>query len=234
MNVHSQPGNPTPMQLAVQSQFPSPADIRSAEILASVRQAFVDKGFDGASMQDLARAAGMSVGNFYRYFASKSAIIQALILQDAAQIRRDFAAILDTPDPIATLARAIHDRIQSSACAKDAELWAEIEAASRRSPEIAEASRQLEAEVVHQILAVFASATGLTPDEAQGRFSGHASFILVMVKSASCISSAAPLDQEQVRTRIGRSIDQTLAEVSASGTRPDCPAPVSRPQPATI
>ena len=104
------------MQLAVQSQFPSHADIRSAEILASVRQAFVDKGFDGASMQDLARAAGMSVGNFYRYFASKSAIIQALILQDAAQIRNDFAAIINSVDPMATLRRAIHDRISSSAC----------------------------------------------------------------------------------------------------------------------
>ncbi len=31
---------------------------RSHEILASIRQAFAEKGFDGASMQDLARAAG--------------------------------------------------------------------------------------------------------------------------------------------------------------------------------
>ncbi len=34
-------------------------------ILAQARAAFVEKGFDGASMQDLARAAGMSAGNFY-------------------------------------------------------------------------------------------------------------------------------------------------------------------------
>ena len=30
------------------------ADARSHEILASIRQAFAEKGFDGASMQDLA------------------------------------------------------------------------------------------------------------------------------------------------------------------------------------
>ena len=65
------------MQLAVTPPTLSHADIRSTEILASVRQTFVEKGFDGASMQDLARAAGMSVGNFYRYFPSKAAIIQA-------------------------------------------------------------------------------------------------------------------------------------------------------------
>ena len=36
-----------------------PAEERSLEILASIRRAFAEKGFDGASMQDLARAAGM-------------------------------------------------------------------------------------------------------------------------------------------------------------------------------
>ena len=56
--------------------IPAPAaEERSHEILASIRQAFAEKGFDGASMQDLARAAGMSVGNFYRYFPSKAAIV---------------------------------------------------------------------------------------------------------------------------------------------------------------
>lgn len=37
-------------------------------------------------MQDLARAAGMSVGNFYRYFPSKAAIVQAMCGYDLAEI----------------------------------------------------------------------------------------------------------------------------------------------------
>ena len=45
---------------------PPGTEQRIAEIIVSVRTAFAEKGFDGASMQDLARAAGMSVGNFYR------------------------------------------------------------------------------------------------------------------------------------------------------------------------
>ena len=52
-------------------EFPL-ADQRSSAILQSVRSAFAEKGFDGASMQDLARAAGMSAANFYRYFPSKA------------------------------------------------------------------------------------------------------------------------------------------------------------------
>ncbi len=47
---------------------PTAIDRRQMDILEAVHSTFVEKGFDGASMQDLARAAGMSVGNFYRYF----------------------------------------------------------------------------------------------------------------------------------------------------------------------
>ena len=54
-------------------------DQKVAEILSRLRDTFAEKGFDGASMQDLARAAGMSVGNFYRYFPSKSDIIAQMI-----------------------------------------------------------------------------------------------------------------------------------------------------------
>lgn len=66
---------------------------RSADILNRIRSAFAEKGFDGASMQDLARAAGMSVGNFYRYFPSKDAIIAAMAAYDMAEMEADFAAV---------------------------------------------------------------------------------------------------------------------------------------------
>ncbi len=204
------------MELAELPTLPSHADIRSAGILESVRQAFLDKGFDGASMQDLARAAGMSVGNFYRYFPSKAAIIQALILHDAEMVQRDFAAILTSPEPMATLRKVIHARVSDNECANDMALWTEVEAASRRSPEIAHAAQRMETEVHGNFLAVFAAELGLTIQEAKRRFSAPASYVLVMVKAASCLSCAAPLDQTQVRAMILRSIDQTLDEVSLS------------------
>ena len=45
-------------------------DYRTESILEGAKRAFAEKGFDGASMQDIARAAGMRAGNFYRYFPS--------------------------------------------------------------------------------------------------------------------------------------------------------------------
>ena len=57
---------------------------RGSDILERIKAVFAEKGFDGASMQDLARSAGMSAGNFYRYFPSKDAIIAAMVERDLA------------------------------------------------------------------------------------------------------------------------------------------------------
>lgn len=214
------------MQLTAPPQIPLAHDLRSAEILASVRQAFVEKGFDGASMQDLARAAGMSVGNFYRYFPSKAAIIQAMIRRDAAEVKEDFVRIITSPQPMQTLRAVIADHVQNTDCEKDSTLWAEIEAASRRSPEIAEAANHMAAEVKSHLRAVFAAGTGLTEEEAERRFSGPAAFIFTMIKAASCLSGVTPLDQTEVRAMIVRSIDQTLDEVAASARPHSEPAKI--------
>ena len=40
-------------------------------LVAAAAQVFADKGFDDAQTPDIARAAGVSVGTFYRYFSDK-------------------------------------------------------------------------------------------------------------------------------------------------------------------
>jgi AcrR family transcriptional regulator len=50
-----------------------------AALLAAALSVFADKGFDDAQTPDIARAAGVSVGTFYRYFADKhQAFIEAI------------------------------------------------------------------------------------------------------------------------------------------------------------
>lgn len=201
------------MQVSIQPSGLRHADVRSAGILSSVRQAFLDKGFDGASMQDLARAAGMSVGNFYRYFPSKAAIIHALIDHDADVVQRDFAAILTSDQPMATLRHVIQIRLTAEADADDLALWTEVEAASRHSAEIAQAAQRMEMDVLGNFLSVFSADTGLSLAEVRLRYSNTASFLLVMIKAASCLSCASPIDHQAVRTMILRSINLALDEV---------------------
>ena len=200
------------MQLAAQPH----ADQRSTEILASVRQAFVAKGFDGASMQDLARAAGMSVGNFYRYFPSKAAIITGLIALDLAEIQRDFQAIIGSDQPLDSLRQVVRSRLSSHIEEDDGDLWTEIQAAARRDPAIGAAAQAMESTVIDCLVAVFAAETGLTQPKAAARFSTAAAFIMVLFKSASCLNCARDVDQSELKAMIIRTIEHTLDDVAHS------------------
>ena len=55
------------------------------QIFDGARQVFLAEGFDGASMNDIARAAGVSKGTLYVYFASKEALFEALIRYDRSR-----------------------------------------------------------------------------------------------------------------------------------------------------
>ena len=202
------------MPFAVQPQ--PQADQRSRDILASVRTAFVAKGFDGASMQDLARAAGMSVGNFYRYFPSKAAIITGLIEIDLADIEGDFQTIIGSEHPMETLRHVLRDRIRTHMEGNDGDLWTEIQAAARRSPDICAAAQTMETAVTDCLVAVFAAETGLPIIQAQARFTASAAFIMVLFKAASCLNCAQNIDQSDLRSMIIRTIDQTLDDVANS------------------
>ena len=50
---------------------------RRQEILDAARRVFVDKGYDNATMNDIAAAADVSAGSIYRYFENKRDLIAA-------------------------------------------------------------------------------------------------------------------------------------------------------------
>src|SRR3954454_752779 len=52
------------------------------QILDGARKLFLDLGFDGASMGEIARAAGVSKGTLYVYFADKSRLFEAIVEQE--------------------------------------------------------------------------------------------------------------------------------------------------------
>jgi AcrR family transcriptional regulator len=49
------------------------------QILDGARKVFMDLGFDGASMGEIARSAGVSKGTLYVYFADKSRLFEAIV-----------------------------------------------------------------------------------------------------------------------------------------------------------
>jgi AcrR family transcriptional regulator len=55
------------------------------QILAGASKVFMDLGFDGASMGEIARAAGVSKGTLYVYFADKSRLFEAIVQEEAQE-----------------------------------------------------------------------------------------------------------------------------------------------------
>lgn len=202
------------MQLALPN-----ADQRIADILGRVRVAFAEKGFDGASMQDLARAAGMSVGNFYRYFPSKAAIVEKLIANDLDEMQLEFSSAINSDRPMHTLRGLIRAHIASHNCNDDGQLWAEINAAALRKPEIGVAANHMETVIVDYLTHIFAAETGMPHAQAKLQFCTQAEFIVLLVKSTAMIRPQKGPQFEHLTTLIIRTIDQTLDDVASAGLK---------------
>lgn len=53
------------------------------QIMDGARKVFMDLGFDGASMGEISRAAAVSKGTLYVYFADKSALFEAIVEEES-------------------------------------------------------------------------------------------------------------------------------------------------------
>ncbi len=82
---------------------------RSAEeskrlILSAARSVFADKGYAQASMRDIARAAGISVGGLYIYFRNKEELYRTFMLDWISSLNnRTHEALARHTDPIAAI-----------------------------------------------------------------------------------------------------------------------------------
>ena len=69
---------------------------KRCQILAGAREVFLERGFDAASMGDIARAAGVSKGTLYVYFKDKVDLFTALVrTQCSATAERVFHLDVD-------------------------------------------------------------------------------------------------------------------------------------------
>ncbi|WP_233253324.1 TetR/AcrR family transcriptional regulator [Paracoccus binzhouensis] len=85
----SEPSSQSPSRPPGGSGLPEPEDSpKRRQILDGARRMFLAQGFEGASMQDVARAAGVSKGTLYVYFDSKEAMFEALVLTECGRLQR--------------------------------------------------------------------------------------------------------------------------------------------------
>jgi AcrR family transcriptional regulator len=76
-------------------------EIRRREILAVAQKLFVTKGYDQTSVNDILKIVDIAKGTFYYYFASKEAVLEAIILDIVeAGARRAEAIVRDQSQPL--------------------------------------------------------------------------------------------------------------------------------------
>lgn len=206
------------LRLASDPPEQSPGARREHEILEAARSAFAVKGFDGASMQDIARAAGMSVGNFYRYFPSKTAIIHALIRRDIAIVEDQFAQIVAASAPLPAIRSALYVHVHHYAAQKqDAAIWAEMHSHALRNTEIAEMIHQAEAEIIGCMLRAFALFSGQSLEWIETHCKAHARMMIMFVKISAMQTDRGSAEESAAFTQlIMTQIDALLDQIASA------------------
>lgn len=73
-----------------------------ARLLDEAKTAFSEKG-SGASLDEIARAAGVGIGTLYRHFPTRDALIEAVYRQESEQLVEAAAEFAKTYDPLPAL-----------------------------------------------------------------------------------------------------------------------------------
>ena len=76
---------------------PDVSEMRTAQIIEAATVVFAEKGFDGATMDDIADEIGINKATIYLYFDSKDALIRAIAEEIFAQELADLQAAYESP-----------------------------------------------------------------------------------------------------------------------------------------
>lgn len=71
-------------------------EARPAELMAAALELFVEKGFVGTRLEDVAARAGVSKGTLYLYFDSKDALFKAVVQEGIVPVLEAGAGLIDS------------------------------------------------------------------------------------------------------------------------------------------
>jgi len=74
--------------------MPRTEENRQTKILDAAENAFADHGYNGASMRDIVREAGVNLATVYYYFGSKNGLMEAILKRRFGPLRREHLEIL--------------------------------------------------------------------------------------------------------------------------------------------
>lgn len=124
------------------------AEERKEKILEAALRCFLRDGFHKASMDSIAREAGISPALIYRHFKSKVDLIQHLVETSQDQGRRNFDAALEEKSLFGSLEKLFASDLKDEAMWDLVPLSSEIYAEAHRDPDV---GALLKKDLVHHV-----------------------------------------------------------------------------------
>jgi AcrR family transcriptional regulator len=129
-------------------------ELRRNEIVAAARECVVRRGFHAASMAEIATTARMSVGQIYRYFANKEAVVHAIVEGIVANRLQMLGETAGHPDEVRKIVDTLTGRVPDE-LGDDDILMLEVTAEATRSPAVAGMVRRADERLRSMALAAF-------------------------------------------------------------------------------
>lgn len=108
------------MALAGKSKQDVVAEFRCGEILAAARKVFATRGFNDATVDDIAAAAGIAKGTVYLYFSSKKEIYLAALKQGLLELQEKTRTTLQSAEGVRAKLRAfVRTRVEYAEANRD-------------------------------------------------------------------------------------------------------------------
>lgn len=118
------------------SRKPERNEQRRRQILAAAAECFQRRGFHSASMAEISKAAGRSVGHIYHYFENKEAIIRAMVEAKAQEVVDKMNELRRRPDVLAAIVEKVDEGMAKQTERASAAMTIEVLAEAARSPGI--------------------------------------------------------------------------------------------------
>lgn len=115
---------------------PESVDARRRHIVETAVICFIEQGFHQTGIRDIARRAGVSLGNIYNHFSGKNELIAEIAALEAEELSELQDALAGTGNPQKALETFIDDYLVLCSDPDYAALTIEIMAEATRNPQI--------------------------------------------------------------------------------------------------
>lgn len=117
------------------------------QILSAAASCFRERGIKATKMQEIAKRAGISVGNFYNYFENKDAIIDEFAQREVARLAREIDEIVNGRVSLEEQRRQFRESLRKQLAVQRARVKIEIIEEAARNSSMGEIVRRSDAQV---------------------------------------------------------------------------------------